>query len=67
MTMCEHVVARPREGIGVAVQRFLESYSPIYTVQVIAVIPRILAFYATSPERYEVREADVLFYSLTEG
>lgn len=56
------VVCRNHELIGNAVSRACKDISishPRY--EFVAVIPRIFTYFGTSPERFEVSEADILF------
>ena len=50
-------------SIGEAVAAFLSERPDVAgEARVVAVVPRMLSFFATGPERYEVVEVDVLLY-----
>lgn len=48
-----------RQDIGESVVDALQAL-PRTSVTLLAIIPRMLSFFATSPERYEVTEVDIL-------
>lgn len=64
--IANYTVTRGGRGfIGDAVAQLLNKMAADgQRPQLVAVVPRMLAYFATSPERYEVVEADVLIEAL---
>lgn len=49
-----------REWIGDAVVRVLKEAGAPKEIEIVAVIPRMLSYFANCPERYEVTEVDLI-------
>ena len=65
MVSCVHVKRDPADrsvGIGAAVASVLDKAEKDfgYRLDVIAVVPCMLAFFAACPERHEIVEADII-------
>ncbi len=58
-TVVLRVIKSPREHISAAIMRVCAAEA-VDPRTIIAVIPSMLTFFATSPERWEVTEVDVI-------